>query len=534
MARTAILAGRRRSLSLGLAIAIGIMALLAALGVSRASSATEVAGGTGTLVWAKGRDVTALDPANDPGVDTNWKMFQLVYDRLVDQGPKLQPVPNVATSWKQVSPTVYEFKIRRGVRFSNGRELTVRDVTGSFRRLINPKNTNSWRGKAGQIKTVRAIAPWTVRFTLARPHSAFLAALMNADAAIIPMKELTAGTFDPAKEMLGSGPFKVVSHSQDQSWTLDGNPYYWRGKSLPRVAKLNVRIMTSDAARLAGLRSGSVHIADFDNPDVLDLLKGSSNIKVVTQQSTNIYYVSLNNSPTSIFQNQQLRRALALSLNRRAVIAQGLGGRGSPTAAVSPSYGNLCPAGAMPDATQNIAEAQRLVSAGGATGKTLDFIAATTDSTYLPIAQVVAKDLEAIGFKVNIQTLDSGGWTKAQFSGPPLDFDLSVSWYAGSADPTIILGNWNSVISPWQKDYSQSTPQMEAVIDRARATPPGPARDRAIRQACESISRAANVIPLVTRAGSYVAYRNDKIRAAVQPLEGNAVTLRYISQYSVR
>ena len=94
------------------------------------------------------------------------------------------------------------------------------------------------------------------------------------------MKELDAGTFNPKKEMLGTGPYEVVSHSLNQSWVLKANPYYWR-KGDPKFAKLVINVNSNQAAQVAGLRSGTLGIVDFASPNVLTLLKGDSNIRVV-------------------------------------------------------------------------------------------------------------------------------------------------------------------------------------------------------------------------------------------------------------
>ena len=187
----------------------------------------------------------------------------------------------------------------------------------------------------------------------------------------------------------------------------------------------------------------------------------------------------------------------------------------------------------MPYGTQNIAEAKRLVAAAGATGKSVSIIADTDDSTDSPIAQVIQQEIAKTGLNVKILTLDSGLDTKDEFSGDPLNFDMSIQYFAGFTNPSTVLADWDSTLSPWEKAYSPSTPAEDAAIVKASHLPPGHAENAAILKACKMIAQAANMIPLVTRANAYVAYRTDLVHPVLQAVEGDAIPFRYIWEYAV-
>src|SRR5262249_2884924 len=148
----------------------------------------------------------------------------------------LKPVPVLAQSWRQTSPTTYVFTLRKGVRFSNGRAVTPADVAGSLERVMDPKLATLWSGQLG-IKGAEPSGTDQVKITLSKPNTAFVAALAGAPAVVLPMRELRAGTFDPKKQLLGTGPYKVAAHAQNESWTLVRNPYYWRA-GVPKVGRL--------------------------------------------------------------------------------------------------------------------------------------------------------------------------------------------------------------------------------------------------------------------------------------------------------
>jgi len=493
-----------------------IVALLLAAATALAACGGSTGGGSssttegrpgGTIVWAKPAEVPELDPA--PA--TNLSALQLmdeVYEPLVGLDDHLRPAPKLATSWKQISPTAYVFDIRRGVRFSNGREMTVDDVVGSLRRLTDPRLAASWAVQIGPVKRIAAKGDWQVEIVLARPNSSLVPALTGTPAAIMPMKELRDGTLDPRRAMLGTGPFKIVRHVQDESWTLARNPYYWQ-RGQPLADQVIVRIMTDDAARVAGLKDGSVDVANFDTPDAVQLLAGQPNVKTVTTPTTDFYRLTVN-SRTSIFRDKRLRQALALAINRQEISDVALGGTSEPSSAVAPSFG-LCKLSDMPFGEQDLARAKQLVEEAGATGKTVGLIASPTYKTLAPIAQVIVPELEQIGLKVKIDQAEQGEWLARVYTGRS-DFDLDVSFFGSLVDPPMGLAWWSSAQTwhPWiPVDRT-----LDALIDKTHVLSPGPARDAAIEAACKRIHENASLIPLVTKP-TVAAYRSDKVNADI-------------------
>jgi len=407
--------------------------------------------------------------------------------------------------------------------------LTADDVVGSLNRLIDPKSAASWAGLVG-IGGVAAVGGTQVKVTLAAPRTSFLAALAGAPVAVLPMKELKAGTFDPKKEMLGTGPFKVVAHSQNESWSFGRNPYYWR-RDLPKVDKLTVRVLSDDTARVAALRQGTIDVTTFENPDSIRLLKGQPNVTTTVQSTTDFYRLDVN-AKSSIFSDDRLRQALALSIDRNKIRNVALGGVGRPTAAVSAPFG-VCDPATPPYATPDPARAKQLVQAAGATGKTVQILTASVIPMASPIAQVIQKDLEATGLKVRIQTVDGGELLKRGYTGKAADFDLIVSWLAGYADPGMTPVRWNPDVTLWDKGFVRSEPELNKLLAKSLAAPAGPERTTALRAVCDRIARDANIIPLVTK-DAIVAYRSDKVSAVIPKVEGYAVPLRFMAQFEVK
>jgi peptide/nickel transport system substrate-binding protein len=202
----------------------------------------------GEIVLGKDAELVRMDVHKDTDTGTSWPIFGLVYDTLVGVDADFNPIPAIAESWTQPSPTTYVFKLRKDAKFSNGRPVDVEDMKGSLERVINPETGSLWKAQIGPIKSVIATGDSEVTVELETPYVPFLIALAGAGASIIPMKELNDGSFDPATTMLGSGPFIVAEHVQDQYWLFGRNPHYWGDG--PIVERFRMNIIKDDAARV--------------------------------------------------------------------------------------------------------------------------------------------------------------------------------------------------------------------------------------------------------------------------------------------
>ena len=176
--------------------------------------------------------------------------------------------------------------------------------------------------------------------------------------AILPMKELQEGTFNPSKELMGTGPFMVTAHQQNDYWTLGRNPHYWR-KGYPKFDEVSVRIITDDGARLAALQSGAIDIANFENPDAPKLLQGAANVKTAIQQTGDLYTLALNPVwDQSPFRDQRLRQAVNLSLNREQIRDVALSAQGTVSGVAAAVFKDGC----APTIARDVAKAKELVA----------------------------------------------------------------------------------------------------------------------------------------------------------------------------
>jgi peptide/nickel transport system substrate-binding protein len=497
--------------------------LAAGVACSNSPAVTET---TGSLTVAVPTDVAALDPQVSANGNT-WRILNTNYETLVGIDDQLKPTPKLASGWKQTSPRTYLFDIRKGVKFSNGRELTTDDVVGSLQRLVAPKTASFWAGMLGPITGIKAVGTSQVEVTLAKPRTAFLSSLANVPAAILPMKEFRDGSFDPAKQVLGTGPYQMSEHKQDESWTLVRNQHYWGEPA--KAETLTIKIISDDTARTAALRAGSIQVATFDAPDTAKLLQGQSNLTTVMQKTTN-YFELLVNAMSSVFSDQRLRQALALSIDRAKIVSIAMGGAGQPNPAITPpGLDGSCDLAAIPYATPDLDKARQLVNAAGARGKTISIVAGTAFDSQ--IAQVLQQNLQAIGLTVKIEVLEAGIVSQRVYS-EKVDFDLAVGWFAGYNDPSLVTAWWNPALAGFNKAFMKPDPELNALIDKGFTTPDGPARTAVLQQACDRAAEGANMIPLVTRP-NVVAYRPDQVKVVLAPVDTLAQPLINVAQFEL-
>ncbi len=500
---------------------------------SEASSAPPSAAASaisgGTLTWGKNYEVQEIDPQTG-GNGVSWGIEYLSYESLASVGEDLSIQPGLAESWDHPDATTYIFHLRQGVKFSNGRAMTADDVVGSLKRVLDPGLKSYWTQQLGPVTAVEAVDPATVKVTLSAPFTPFLAAIAHVGAAILPMQELKAGTFDPAKTLLGTGPFMVTDHKQGESWTFVKNPYYWR-TGYPKVDTLVVKIIPDDSARLAALRDGSVDIANFENVDAPQQLSSVANVKVVVQDSTDFNLVHINALGTdSPFHDKKVRQAFTYAIDRQAIRDVALGGIGQVQGVVSPSFNvPQCAPSQLPSFTRNVDKAKQLLTDAGKSNVTINLLTTTSQAVAAGEAQVIQQNLADAGMTAKISNLDIGDWIDRTFVKDPPQMDASVSWFAGYADPGMVIAWWNPDFAGFDKGYMQKDPALIDLINQARTTEPGDARNAILGQVCQAIDDDANIVPLASRP-NIVGYRSDKITAHIQPIEGYGDILRYLQE----
>ncbi|MBJ7601795.1 MAG: hypothetical protein JF888_01140 [Candidatus Dormibacteraeota bacterium] len=266
---------RRQLLQYGLGAGLSLagVGLLDACGGSSSSSSQAPTGGT--LVFGEGTGPANLDPLGPGGSTPLLGYWRQMYDTLVwyENG---KVVPQLATSWKNVSDLVWEFKLRSGVKFHNGEVFDANAVKFTMDRIMDPKQKATQASRFTALKSVEVVDPQTVRMNTAVPFPVLLLGLTQAF--IVPPQYVSQSPDKALAAPVGTGPFKFDSWQQGAQLTYVANTSYWGGR--PKLDKLIFRVIPDDAARLAALKSGGIHI-DMNLPlDAIDAVSSDPNLKV--------------------------------------------------------------------------------------------------------------------------------------------------------------------------------------------------------------------------------------------------------------
>ena len=212
-----------------------------------------------------GADVTSMDP-HFVNLFPNNNIAEHIFEKLITLDSDSRLIPGVAESWKAVTPTTWEFKLRKGVKFHDGSDFTAEDVAFSIDRVGKiPDSPGPFTTYTKAIKEVQIVDPLTIRFVTATPAPQ----LPNDISTIYLVSKKTAtgattADFNSGKAMNGTGPFKFVSFKRGDRVEMARNDAYWGAK--PAWTKVTFRIIPSDPTRVAALLSGRRR-RDREHPD---------------------------------------------------------------------------------------------------------------------------------------------------------------------------------------------------------------------------------------------------------------------------
>src|SRR2546426_1327757 len=208
-------------------IGIRLFAVLAGALVAFGAPAAGWAAPEGKVVIAQGVDPSSLDAMNQQETPAS-VVATHIYDTLVERDQSLKLVPALAAELpKLLAPTVWEIKLRKGVKFHNGEDFNADAAKYSLERVKEPSMRGSSNFKP--IDRVEIVDPYTVKVHTSKPWPIFVVALTQRQASMYPPKAY-AGKDSPfiSKNPIGTGPYRLVRWSKDEEIVLEAWPQYWR------------------------------------------------------------------------------------------------------------------------------------------------------------------------------------------------------------------------------------------------------------------------------------------------------------------
>ncbi len=329
----------------------------------------------------------------------------------------------------------YTFKIRPGVKFTDGSPLTAADVAASWNEIIFPQKgvLSPRESNYLMVDKVEAPDPSTVVFHLKFPTAAFLPAIADPFAWIYEKKILDRDPQWYEKNIMGSGPFKFAGYQAGQSIKGIRNPEYYH-KGLPYLDGFTGIYAPKQAVQVDAIRAdrAAIEFRGFP-PSARDQLVRELDGRIKVQESIwNVASAVTPNHKKKPFDDVRVRRALTLAIDRwggapglsKIAIVKTVGGLvypGSPLAATKPELEQI--AGYWPDIEKSRAEARRLLKAAGAEGLHFELLNRNVDQPYKYVAIWLIDQWGKVGLHVTQRVLPTGPWFQALRSG---NFDVAL------------------------------------------------------------------------------------------------------------
>jgi peptide/nickel transport system substrate-binding protein len=464
----------RRGSMVGMSVPL-LGAILSACGSSASSSATPppAAKRGGTLRVAISTPAAAVNPLTVADAGGLCMLNQTGEFLIFDNNLKLALQPMLALKWSPNSDgSVWTFKLRNGVMFSDGSPMTADDVVYTFQQLAEPKNaSNALSTFQGVLSPsgVKKIDAMTVEFHLDAPNGNFpyLVSSDNYNAIIVPK-----GT-DFAKwqsTFIGTGAFKLKSYAQGSGASFVPNPHYWGPK--PLLDGTEFKFYSSQQPQILALQGGDVDVIGQFVPAGATALLNSSTYRIIKLKAANHRELSMR-CDQAPFDDPRVRQAVAYSLDRAGMVKALLDGDGSE--ANDYPFGPRFPSTdtTVTQRNQDISKAKSLLAAAGHSGgfsTTLD----TEDYEEIPqLAQVIKADAAKAGININLNIeSQSNYYGKATFGNSDwLDGTMSLVDYGDRGVPNVFLnaplvsgGPWNAAHFK-NKTYDSLVKQYVAALD---------------------------------------------------------------------
>jgi peptide/nickel transport system substrate-binding protein len=460
---------------------VAVVVLLAA-----ASVAAEQPRYGGELVFVVGNEPPSLD-AHREETFALMEVASPHYNTLLRVDPTdrtgTKIISDLADSWTVAKDgRTYTFRLRQGVKFHDGSDMTSADVKASYDRIVFPPPgvASVRKGMYTDVEAIEAPDPWTVVFKLRWPSASFLALVASPYNWIYKAEILAKDPRWYETHVLGTGPFTFVEYVKGSHWVGKRNPNYW-DRQKPYLDGYRAIFIVDPTARVNAVR-GERAMIDFRGmtPTERDtLVRVLGNKAAVQESSWNLNPAIAINHARKPFDDKRVRRALTLAidryqgsqaLSRIAILKEVAGVQAPGTLYATPPEELARLAGYWPDINKSRAEARRLLrEAGVPEGFSFVLLNRALPMPYEPIAVWLIDQWREIGLNVR-QTVENNAQYWAYLRAGNYEVALDARG-AFMVEPTLDLAPFQSQELSAQNNYRYTDKVLdELYMKLSRAT----------------------------------------------------------------
>ncbi|WP_087001214.1 ABC transporter substrate-binding protein [Rhizobium sullae] len=394
----------------------GTAAVFAAPALGLAQTAKPAKGGT--LRISVDQAASVIHPLLTR-VNPEYLVTELLYSNLTRLTVDMSVEPDLAESWTPNGGlTEWTFKLRKGVTFHDGSPFTAKDVVATFKAILDPATASPGRNNVGPISDIVAVDDTTVLFKLSGAYADLPVAMAYTNARIIPASIATGDLKSLSTKPVGTGPFKLVSYEPDRLIVVERNPNYY-DPARPYLDRIEVQVFPDISAEGSAIIAGNVDIISTLQPTEYLRLDGNDGVEVLRTPSGQFCNINFG-CDTAPFNDARVRRAIALTVDREAMVdfvTEGFGTPGNDTP-LNPSYQFFK---AAKQREKNIEEAKRLLTeAGFPNGLQATLIASDRPAVRTQLAVALKEMAKEAGITINVQTMPHATyleqvWKKGSF-----------------------------------------------------------------------------------------------------------------------
>jgi peptide/nickel transport system substrate-binding protein len=465
---------------------------------------------------------TSLDP-HFASLITNIAFARHVFQPLVEQDHRQVLRPAIARSWRVVDDTTWELELDPAARFADGRPVTVEDIAFTIARAGDvPNSPSSFRYATRPVAAVEAVGPHTIRLRTNSPFPLLLNQL--ALVMVVPKRDgLTTAAFNDGSAMIGSGPYRLVSWQPGQPVRYARNPAF--AGTAPAFATVEFRPIANAGARVAALQAGDIDLAEIIPPEQFARFRADARFATAESPSNRLIFLTLDSgreeSPhirvpegapaRNPLRDARVRRALSIAINRDALVSRTLQGQAVAAGDLGPAgyFGtspDLAPPPYDPEGARRL-----LAEAGFPRGFTVQVNG--PNDRYVndeQVVQAIAQMWTRLGLQASVEVKPRGVWLT---EAARLRYSVNLAGFSPNPE---VLGMLETQVHSWDTALGLGTanrgrfsnPQIDALIQRARATMDSAERERLTQQATrQALREETALIPLYFQVNTWAMRR---------------------------
>jgi peptide/nickel transport system substrate-binding protein len=403
-----------------------------------------------------------------------------VLEGLVSYDLDMNPQPALAESWSlSRDGKNLTFKLRKGVKWHDGRDFTSADVQFSLMKVWRELHP---RGRSTFAKVTRVDTPdrHTVVIRMSEPSPAMMSAFSSYEAQILPKhlydgKDIQTNPLNNAP--VGTGPFVFKEWQRGNYIILEKNPNYW-AKGKPHLDRIVLRVIPDASARAAALETGEAQLAGFSPVPLNDVQRLTRSGNLIAETRGYEYFAPIFlmefNLRNQYLKDRRVRQAIAHAIDRDLLVRNVWFGFGQPATGPVPSVLKRFYTDKVPQYPYDPKKAEQLLDEAGFKKKgrwrfriTHDFLPYGSD--YQRTAEFVRQQLARVGIDVQIRSQDTATFLRRVYTD--YDFDLTNNFFYALPDPTLGVQRiyWSQNIKqgvPFSNASGYSSPEMDRIVEQ--------------------------------------------------------------------